>query len=129
MNLYHQALIDHYKNTSYKKLLPQADFSSAHYNPSCGDRVSFQGRVQDNNLVDLAFGGSGCVISQATASMLCEHFTGKDLADPLSFTSEQLQELIGITLGPHRLRCALIALQALQEGIVSYQTMKTADVK
>lgn len=121
--------MDHYKHSIYKKVLSHADFSSAHYNPSCGDRVSFQGTVQDNTLLELAFQGSGCVISQATASMLCEKFQGHHFTDPLSFTTEQLLELIGITLGPNRLRCALIALHALQEGITSYQRGNAADVK
>lgn len=121
MNIYHQALIDHYKHSPHKKLLSACCFASAQYNPSCGDRVSFQGVVENGLIKDLAFQGSGCVISQATASLLCAHFIGKTLSAIDSFSTDDLLQLIGITLGPHRLRCALIAREALQQGAHSYR--------
>lgn len=124
MNIYHQALIDHYKYSPHKKLLDAADFASAQYNPSCGDRVAFQGVMDNEQIKDLAFQGSGCVISQATASMLCGQFIGKPLSAIQSFSTDDLLGLIGITLGPHRLRCALIALEALQQGVSSYNAEK-----
>lgn len=103
-------------------MLKDPNLVSEQYNPSCGDRVSFEGIIENEIVIDLAFQGSGCVISQATASLLCEQFIGKPIEAIFSFSTEDLLNLIGISLGPNRLRCALIALIALQEGATSYKT-------
>ena len=69
----------------------------------------------------LVFSGSGCVISQATASMLTEHCIGKNVEEVLALTKDDILKLIGIELGPVRLKCALLALQALQQGIIEFE--------
>lgn len=125
MNMYQETLLDYYRNPRNKGYIVQPDFTSQLYNPSCGDKVSFEGKIQKNAIDAIAFQGHGCVISLATASMLAEHVNGKSIDDIHALTPECILSLIGISLGPTRLKCALLPLQALQEGIAQYQAKAT----
>lgn len=121
MNLYHELLLDHYKYPRHKGTLENPDFSSGQYNPSCGDRIAFQGKVSDGIITQIVFEGSGCVISLATTSLLSEHVINKPLSFVQNLTAEDMLKMIGIDeLGPTRLKCVLLPLEALQEGIKAY---------
>lgn len=117
MNLYQEELMDHFRNPRHKGILPTPDFATQIFNPSCGDAISFQGNIRFGNLTAVAFQGHGCVISQATASLLCEKVLNMPIAQIKNLTSEDILFLIKIPLGPTRLKCALLALEALQEGV------------
>ncbi len=117
VNLYQAHLLDHYKNPRHKGVLERADFSSGQYNPSCADSVSFQGMVKEGSLEAIAFQGSGCVISQASASIIAEYALGKSVSAIAQLDTEAYMQLLGIELGPNRLKCALLPLHALQEGL------------
>lgn len=114
---YHTLLYEHYRNPRYKGTLAQCTFESGTYNPSCGDVVLFQGIVVDNQLMQVAFDGKGCVISMATASLLSEHVLTKSLEEIAALGTQDILTLIGMPLGPTRLRCALLPLEALQKGL------------
>lgn len=120
MDLYQQELMDHYRNPRNKGRIEHPDFSSREHNPSCGDAIAIQGVVEHNHLAQLAFEGEGCVISQAMGSLLTQACTGKSLDEVMRLGEPFVRELIGIELGPTRLRCALLALQALQQGIAEF---------
>lgn len=120
MNLYQDALVDHYRNPRNRGILERADFESGEDNPSCGDSVSMYGRVQDGRLSAVSFQGKGCVISQAAASMLTQKALGMDLHEIMKLDASFMRQLVGIELGPTRVRCALLALEALQKGIQEY---------
>lgn len=117
MNIYQEELTDHYTNPRNRGTLHNPDFTSGMHNPSCGDSVSIQGCVEDGILLAIAFEGKGCVISQATASMLTEYAKGKSLAQLKELNADFMRSLIGMPLGPTRLKCALLPLEALQQGI------------
>jgi nitrogen fixation protein NifU and related proteins len=123
-NIYHDLLLDHYRHSPHKRILEYSDFHSEEYNPSCGDRVSFAGCVRDGQLSDLAFQGHGCVISQATASLLTQEAQGKNLAQVCMLDKDAILRMIGIPVGLTRLKCALLPLQALHQGIAAYQMEK-----
>ena len=80
----------------------------------------YEGTIVDGALSDLKFTGSGCVISQATASLLGEHVRGKKIETVQSLDKVAVLSLIGISLGPTRMQCALLPLEALQQGINEY---------
>lgn len=122
--MYQEELLEHFKYPQNRKKLAHPDFSSGDYNPSCGDRMSIQGTIKDDILTDLGFDGSGCVISQATASMLTELCLGKTIQHALQLTSDDIIKLVKIPLGPTRLKCALLSLQVLQQGISDYKKNK-----
>lgn len=118
--LYQAILMDHYRSPRNRGTLESADFSSGVVNPSCGDAITIQGQVDHTTLTKLCFQGTGCVISQAAASLLCEQATGKELKIIERFTKDDVVQLLGISVGPTRLRCALLSLEALHKGLSQY---------
>ncbi|MFH1831766.1 MAG: iron-sulfur cluster assembly scaffold protein [bacterium] len=120
-DLYQEELLDHYKHPRNKGEIVAPDFLAGQENLSCGDKIVMQGKVTDGILTHVAFSGTGCVISQAAASMLTELCLGKNIDTILSLSKDDILKLVGIPLGPVRLKCALLALQVLQEGIVKFK--------
>jgi nitrogen fixation protein NifU and related proteins len=125
-NWYHEQLMDHYRHPRHSGSINSPDFCSDSFNPSCGDSVQFMGNVTDVCISDIAFTGSGCVISQAASSMLAERVKGKSISEVLSFKSEEMVALVGLKLGPNRMRCALLCLEALQAGLQQYVKQQAA---
>ena len=118
--MYQEELMDHYHHPRYRGTLPEPDIDSGQHNPSCGDTVTIQAQIGNGVINAIAFQGSGCVISQATASMLVEYALRKTPAELLQFSTDDLLQLIKIPLGPTRLKCGLLALYALHEGLNTY---------
>jgi nitrogen fixation NifU-like protein len=124
MGMYQQQLMDHYKFPRNRGMLSGAHFRSQVHNPSCGDSVEVMGMVEDTQVTELRFQGTGCVISQATASLLLEKLQGSSLQDIVTFNASDVMKLVSITLGPTRLKCALLPLDALHEAIRLYSEIK-----
>lgn len=80
--------MDHYRNPRNRGILPGADFTTGQYNPSCGDSIALQGKVLNGILIHLMFEGSGCVISQASASLLTEYSVGKAVEELANFDTD-----------------------------------------
>lgn len=118
--MYQEELMDHYHHPRHHGILAAPDIDSGHFNPSCGDAVTMQANVQEGIITAIAFEGKGCVISQATASMLAEYALNKSLQCMQDFSVDDLMQLIKIPLGPTRLKCALLSLHALKDGIKLY---------
>jgi nitrogen fixation NifU-like protein len=116
-DLYHERLLDYFHHPRNKGTLENHDFSSGVYNPACGDSVLLQGIIREGVLVACRFQGKGCVISTAAASLLAEKAEGKTVAEITAYSSQTMLDLVGLPLGPTRIRCALLALEALQTGI------------
>ena len=125
--LFYEELMDHFKFPRNKRPLCQSNFVADDRNPSCGDRVCIKGLIEKDMLKALCFDGSGCILSQATCSMLSEHVQGKSLKDILQLNKDEIVKLIGISVAQTRLRCALLSLQVLQQGITQFlnQTKKS----
>ena len=124
--LYQEELMDHFKYPRNKKKLESPDFSSGKHNPSCGDSVSIEGIVEKDpetgklKIKELAFDGSGCVISQAAASMLTQFCKGKFVDQVMAMNKDDILKLVKIELGPTRLRCALLCLDALKSALQDF---------
>lgn len=117
-DLYREVIIEHYKNPSHRGKLEPHDISFADNNPLCGDHIQIDLRVGDDGLVtDARFDGHGCAISQASADLLVESIIGKPLDDVKKLNKESVLELLGIDLGPVRLKCALLSLKVLKAGV------------
>ncbi len=121
MDLYQKLLMEHYHNPQNYGHLDNPDFTTHEYNPSCGDVMTVEGCIQNTLLVEVKFRGKGCIISQAAGSLVTQECKGKTIDDILALTEDTIQTLIKAPLGPLRLKCALLALHALQEGIRLYQ--------
>jgi nitrogen fixation NifU-like protein len=120
MQLYKEELLDHYRFPRHKGKLVHPDFTSGQHNPSCGDMVSFEAKLSQGIILEVAFDGVGCVISQATASMIAELVKSKSIHYVIALTASDILALIGMDLGPTRLKCALLSLYALQEGLQNH---------
>jgi len=115
--LVHDELLDHYKYPRHRGTLAQPTFSVTLINHSCGDRIALTGVVESGSIKTCLFQGEGCVLSQAAASMLMEVIQGLPVAGLKTIDASFMQERIGMTVGPTRLRCVLLALEALRQAV------------
>ena len=117
-DLYREVIIEHYKNPSYRGHLEPHDISFADNNPLCGDHIQVDLRVDENGKVTEArFDGHGCAISQASADLLMEEIIGKPIEEVKQMNRQDILDLLGIELGPVRLKCALLSLKVLKAGV------------
>ncbi|HOU43835.1 MAG TPA: SUF system NifU family Fe-S cluster assembly protein [Anaerolineaceae bacterium] len=117
-DLYREVIIEHYKNPGFRGELDPHDISFEDENPLCGDHIRIDLRVDENEVVtEAAFSGHGCAISLASADLLLEFIIGKTLDEIRQLTKDDLLELLGIELGPVRLKCALLSLKVLKAGV------------
>ncbi len=116
-DLYREIILDHYENPRNYGELPDADISYEDDNPLCGDRIRIDLKVQDGRIVDVRFSGKGCAISQASASMLTERIKGVTVEEARRLTRDDILEMLGIPLGPARIKCALLSLKVLKAGL------------
>lgn len=121
MSFYKEILMDHFKNPRNKGKLENPSFSTKEYNPSCGDSIAFDGIIENGLIKALSFDGKGCVISLATASIFTEYFIAKDIDEILKLGPGDIKTIIGMDVGPIRIKCAMLSLIALQEGISEYK--------
>lgn len=117
-DLYREVIIDRYKNPLFRGSLDPHDISFEDENPLCGDHIKVDLRVDTNNIItEAAFDGHGCAISQASADLLLESIIGKSLDDVKKMNKGSVLDMLGIELGPVRLKCALLPLKILKAGV------------
>src|SRR6266496_953267 len=80
-DLYQQVILDHNKRPRNRGQLPTANRVAHGDNPSCGDQCSVYLRLDDGRIKDITFDGSGCAISQASASLMTTQLKGKTAAE------------------------------------------------
>jgi len=115
--MYREVILDHYKNPRNKGTLDPNDFTYEDENPLCGDKLRIDVRLDDQQRIkEVAFSGRGCAISQASASMLTEAILGKTVDEVKQLGKDDILEMLGIELGPVRLKCALLSLKVLKAG-------------
>ena len=120
--MYQENILDHFKNPRNFGKIENASVHHHEYNPLCGDEIELYLLIDDNKkIVDVKFNGHGCAISQASASMLTEQIKGKNLEELKKMTKENILEMLGISLSPVRLKCALLSLDTLKNGILIFE--------
>jgi len=132
--LYQEMILDHYRRPRNKGTLDNADASVEMKNPLCGDEIGLQVAFDGDSISDVRFSGRGCSISQASASMMTQLVKGKrrdeieairnqfrDLMLGVSQGDEQnlgsLRSLSGVARFPARVKCALLAWNALENAL------------
>ncbi len=114
-DLYREEILDHYHSPRHRGRLESPDATFEDDNPLCGDRVRMDVRfAEDGSIAEARFCGEGCAISQATASMLCEQVEGKQIPEVTNWDKQAVLDLLGISLTPVRLKCALLPLKVLK---------------
>ncbi|MDL1912534.1 SUF system NifU family Fe-S cluster assembly protein [Chloroflexi bacterium CFX6] len=116
-DLYREVIIEHYKNPSYRGKLDPHDIRFADNNPLCGDHIEITLQTEDGKVKDARFDGHGCAISQASADLLIESIIGKPIEEVKQLNKEHVLDMLGIDLGPVRLKCALLSLKVLKAGV------------
>ncbi len=118
--LYQDHILDHYEDPFHKGQLAGRTHSHEDKNPLCGDIVRVDLKLdEDGKIVDCYFSGDGCVISQASASMLLEELYGKTLDDLKHFSAEDMLKLYGPRLTPNRQKCCLLGWRVIQQAVHS----------
>ncbi len=130
--LYRRVIMDHYKRPHNQGDIPDGNVNVHLNNPSCGDKITLQLRIENNVVKQAKFRGEGCSISIASASMMTDAIKGKTVdeahalaqqfsqlmqGEPVEFPEyEELEALRGVTHFPARIKCALLAWNALRKG-------------
>jgi nitrogen fixation NifU-like protein len=95
-----------------------ADITFEDDNPLCGDHIRIDLRIDGQDKVsEVAFDGHGCAISQATADLLAESILGRSVDEVKKINKQDILDMLGIELGPVRLKCALLSLKVLKAGV------------
>ncbi len=118
-DIYQDFILELYKDPINFGKLENATHQAESYNSLCGDRVTLFLKIEDGRVREAKFIGSGCAISQATASLLTEEIKEKTISELLKMQKEDVLKLIKIDLSknPSRLKCALMGLEVLKKAI------------
>jgi nitrogen fixation NifU-like protein len=120
--MYQDNIMDHYESPSHRGTLEHPTFEIRDLNPLCGDEVRIQAHLDDESrLAAVRFEGKGCVISLAAASMLMEEVEGKTLDEVKKMGRQGMLDLLGVPLTMMRVKCAMLALRALEKAIHRYE--------
>jgi len=126
LSIYKHQILDHYKNPRNFGKLKDADVVIKETNASCGDEtkiyIKFSSATSSqlpaaSKVKEIKFKGTGCAVSMAAASMLTEYIKGKKASEILKLDKDDMFKLLGIKVGPGRVRCATLALEAVKKGI------------
>lgn len=130
---YNEILTDHNMNPAHKHELADANIRLEGINPSCGDDIIVSLKVEGDTVVDGAYEGDGCAISQASADMMLDLVIGKSRAEALRLADifmrmitdkitddekEELEEasiLEDISHMPARVKCAVLGWHTMEE--------------
>jgi nitrogen fixation protein NifU and related proteins len=118
--LYQDHILDHYEDPFHRGRLADATHAHEDKNPLCGDVVRMELAIDDGGKIrNVYFDGQGCVISQASASMLSEEMYGKTVDAVKHFSAEDMLKLYGPRLTPNRQKCCLLSWKVLQSAVHS----------
>ena len=135
--LYRQVIMDHYKNPRHKGLKNDDTYKTIHIkNPTCGDDITIQSKIEGNKVIDVRHDGTGCSICCSSASVMSETLIGKKLEDAKTITetyinmltnkefdeSVELEDAVaygGVKKFPARVKCASIAWKAFEGTLES----------
>ena len=133
--LYRQVIMDHYKNPRNRGELSNDTLTVNLNNPTCGDRVQIQMKIEDGQVETAKFEGEGCSISMASASMMTQAIKGLKVEDAIKmskifsdmmlgkeydedlFDLGDIEALQGVAKFPARIKCATLAWKAMEQGL------------
>ncbi len=114
-NLYRDELLDIVRESSTQRKIRKPDLVIESFNSLCGDKLTINIKLDGSEISDYGFEGNGCLISQASAYLLKDRLVGRNLSEVKNMTDDEVLELLGIgRLSPSRLRCALMAINAIR---------------
>lgn len=117
MDLYAEQILEHYRNPRKQTPLASATVSHAEKNASCGDELTLSLQIDGERITDVSWSGTGCAVSQAGMSLLSEELVGTSTADAAALSADAVKMLLGVPIGPRRVKCALLCLHALKNAL------------
>src|SRR5262249_20984344 len=134
-DLYQEVILEHSKAPRNYRVLERADHRAEGFNPLCGDRFTVYVKMNGDTIGDISFQGSGCAISQASASMMTQSVKGRTRAEAESLL-ENFRQLLtgriprddgrglgklsvfsGVAEYPVRVKCATLAWHTLRAAL------------
>lgn len=134
-SFYHEILTEHNLHPMHKHPLPEANVVLDGVNPSCGDEITLQLRLEEGKILEGAFVGEGCAISQASVDIMLDQIIGQDIefarrrlclflrmiqgeADEAEIEAlEEASALRDISHMPARVKCAVLGWHTLEEAL------------
>jgi nitrogen fixation NifU-like protein len=131
-DLYREIILDHYRHPRHRGRVDPADAIVEADNPLCGDQIDLSVRFEGDRLAEIAFDGTGCSISQAASSMLCDEVSGHSRVEARDVAQRframlveegspddlgDLESLQGVRAYPVRIKCATLSCNALLEAL------------
>lgn len=137
--LYRAVILDHSQTPRHKGTLDDMDAMIELKNPTCGDLIQVQLKLENDRVEDVKFDGTGCTISMASASMMTDAIMGKTLEEieDLYHTFSELVQgnepenakklgdakmLEGVSKFPTRVRCATLSWKAMNKALETRST-------
>jgi len=120
-DMYRQQILDHYKNPRNYGEIEEPTYSHVGENPMCGDEITVDVVLEDDEIEQIAFRGDGCAISQASASMLSEKLTGASVEELVAMDRDDVIDMLGVDISPMRVKCAVLAEKVAQDGYEIYE--------
>jgi len=124
--LYREEILDLWRNPVNYGEIDKPDIEAKALNPLCGDEIKIQLKLQSksggrNPKISLVkFSGNGCVISQVSASILTKMIEGKTISEAGKIGKEEILKVLGISPGPARLKCVILALSVFKRALLAY---------
>ncbi len=137
--LYQEMILDHYKNPRNCCTMHDATHTASGDNPLCGDQLEIYLNIDGDILKEITFQGSGCAVSQASASLMTEHLKGRTIEESLQVFDKvhmmltglhpdeintedenamgKLNALSGVAEFPMRVKCASLAWHTLKSAL------------
>jgi nitrogen fixation NifU-like protein len=140
--LYQQVILDHNRRPRNRGRLPNANRVAHGDNPSCGDQCDVFLRLEDGRIADISFDGSGCAISQASASLMTTLLKGKSAEDAQALSRDffdivttghepaeinDLAAFAGVHAFPARIKCATLGWHAALNALKGETTPTTTE--
>lgn len=135
-NLYSQIITENSRAAHNRRPVPGATVSLEGNNPSCGDDIVLQVKIENGVIENLGFIGTGCAISQASASLMIDLLKGKTVEEAKELVDlylrmikgeadedeyidrlEDCSALAGVSKVPARVKCAVLAWHTLEDAL------------
>ena len=141
-DLYQEVILDHNKRPRNFRTIESPSHHAEGYNPLCGDRVTVFLQIAGDRIADIAFEGTGCAISKASASMMTDQLKGSTVAEARTLFDRfhrmvttppdqdveelgKLSALAGVREFPVRVKCASLAWHTLKAAMDSEDKVST----
>ena len=143
--LYQEIILDHNKKPRNFQRLEDANRTAEGFNPLCGDQITLYLKLDDDGVIrDIAFQGSGCAISKASASLMTSALKGRSRQEAEELferfrrlvTSDaemdpaalgKLAVFSGVREFPARVKCASLAWHTLRAALEGKDEQTTTE--